>query len=774
VLRPTPRPAPSPASRVFALAGSLVFALPGSLVFALAGSLRAQPPPPDIEEILVSGERRRDTTRDEPISVTSFDQSELDRYGISDLASLQAFVPSLHVGRFGSVLLVTLRGLGLENITAGGVGSVCLEQDGVPLCRASDTDAVGWLYDLESLDVHRGPQGSAGGRSMTGGKIALTSRPPQPELEVAGDVQYGTRRQVLSRALLNVPIAREKLMSRFSVVHEDRDGYTENLVTGRRKDWSDDARNLALRGQLRSLPSRDLELRLIGGFAAQGGVGYALTPLKRESLVIGDCPDDDARPPRPSICPARNLPPDGQVLFSSDPRRSAVNDVGARDNHQAFVNGVADFSPPALPLLGPTRLSLLAGWRESVFEETRDYDGFNANLSKQYEKANSTQRVLEASLASDTGDPLEWKLGFFYFAERIRIDLFSQQGVTGLQIPFNVVSALTEIRSEELAGYADLRLPLGSGAFALVGVRRTRSERDALEARGTSVSPLLPARPLLRTPRDAVWHAWTPRIGMELDLEPHSILAASLTFGFKTGGFALGLGGNSSGQIFEPEKLWTFELLSKNEWFDDRLALDLGFFWTDYDRYQSCFNQASTFSCYVGEATSYGVELELRAEPFPDLEIDANFDYLHARIDDLFTPDSTRGISDPRFGDFFQLYEGRLPRSPDFSAAAGIQYGIDLGRYGTLTPRVQAAYRSRTYYEVFNYGDYGQPKYVEIDARLGWSDLGDRFLIEGFVDNIGDVDVISNVFIGGIFSDSPVFAAYLPPRTTGVRFGWKF
>lgn len=288
------------------------------------------------------------------------------------------------------------------------------------------------------------------------------------------------------------------------------------------------------------------------------------------------------------------------------------------------------------------------------------------------------------------------------------------------------------------------------------------------------ISPLLGARPPLRRPRDETWHDWAPRVGLEVDFAPQSVLAASVTWGFKTGGFALGFGGNISGQVFEPEELWTFEVLSKNEWFDDRLKLSLGFFWTDYSSYQNCFTRGAVFECRTGEATSYGAELELLAKPLPQLQLDLSLDALRTHIDQLIAPDPTLRLGDPFFGSERELAGRSLPRAPKFSASVGLQHGLDLGRFGRLTPRGQLRYRSRTYFEAYNHQDFSQDPFVEFGLRLTWTSADDAFLIEAFGENLSDVDVISNIFIGPLFSDSPVFAAYLPPRHFGLRFGWKF
>jgi iron complex outermembrane receptor protein len=748
-----------------ALAGAL-FAL------SLPEAPRAQPPPSDLEEIVITGARQRELAKPDPLPVTSFDQAALDTLGIADLTSLQAFVPSLHIGRYGSVLIVTLRGFGLENVTPGAVASVCLEQDGIPICGARA--AVSMLYDLESLDVHRGPQGISGGRSMSGGKLALRSRMPIPELDAGGDFQYGTRNQIISRGYFNLPLAGDRLIARVSAVHEDRDGYQRNLVTGRSRDAADDADDFALRAQLAAVPLDPLHLRLIGGIAAQGGVGFGLTLLSRDQLIApaSRCPDDGARDG--SVCPASRLPPDGRLRSSTDPRNSYADEVGSRDNDQAHATGIAELDVPELPLLGDTRLALTLGWRRNRVDEVRDFDGTNLDLSVEELAFSEDQRVFEASWADRTREHPIWKLGFFYDHERVRVNYRAQEGNIREDVPLRFVSSLTSIGTKEVAGYLDLRLPLADDAFALLGVRATRSARDAIEGSARSFSPLLGARPALRAPLEEVWKNYSPRVGVEVEFAPDSVLTATLTWGFKTGGFAIGTGANASARVFDPEELWSLEVHSENRFFDDRLELDAGLFWSDYDNYQNCFTRAASFDCRVGSATVYGAELELAAEPYPGLRLDGNLDYLHARIDELVSLDPTLRLGAPGFGSENDLAGQRLPRAPSFSATGGLQVEIDLGRYGALTPRAQLRYQSRTYFEAYNHPDFAQDPYLEIDARLTWTSRDGRFTLTAIGENLGDVEVISNIFIGPIFSESPVFGAYLPPRSFALRAGFQF
>ena len=139
------------------------------------GERAAEPTPDeDAEVIAVHGQRRDADEQDNALAISSFGQRELDNLGVSDISGLQQNVPSLHVGTSGTEAVITLRGIGVNNLSLSGEHGVLVHQDGIALGRASG--ALNSFYDVRAVNVLRGPQGTQGGKHTTGGRIEILSR----------------------------------------------------------------------------------------------------------------------------------------------------------------------------------------------------------------------------------------------------------------------------------------------------------------------------------------------------------------------------------------------------------------------------------------------------------------------------------------------------------------------------------------------------------------------------------------------------------------------
>jgi iron complex outermembrane receptor protein len=162
-------------------------------------------PPPGIEAIEVTGERVNDAdVQDEAQAITAFSAEDLDRANIVSVDSLQFNVPGLHVGQSASTPIITLRGIGTENASLTGEPGVAFHVDGINIGRPGAARVA--FFDLETLDVKRGPQGLLGGKNSTSGSFNLVTRKPTDELEVSGDVRLGNYDLVRWRGALNIPM----------------------------------------------------------------------------------------------------------------------------------------------------------------------------------------------------------------------------------------------------------------------------------------------------------------------------------------------------------------------------------------------------------------------------------------------------------------------------------------------------------------------------------------------------------------------------------------
>jgi iron complex outermembrane receptor protein len=247
---------------------------------------------------------------------------------------------------------------------------------------------------------------------------------------------------------------------------------------------------------------------------------------------------------------------------------------------------------------------------------------------------------------------------------------------------------------------------------------------------------------------------------------------------------------------YPAENVWNYEFTLKNDFdfLDGGLRLNLTFFWTDYDPFQVCQFAGATFFCRGdGDATNRGIELEFNTNPIEGLYIDGFFNILDARVNDFNLIDPTNrdcaNHRDPNIRRSCPLLNppapppdpiaddvsgNRLPRAPAWAGGFGIEYGIDLGRWGLITPRFALQFQGRTYFRVFNKKEFSQEPFVKLDSSVRWRSESQRFFGEFFVTNITDEDVINFMFVGPAATGGQVLGQYQPPRLFGIRLGFDF
>ncbi len=782
----------------------------------------ARAAPEGVEEITVIGEVLETSTQAEAAAITTFDQAQLDSMGITDVDSLALNTPSLHVGQVGQQAVITLRGVGLENLTSIGEAGVGFEVDGVHLARPAAANAG--FFDLDRVDVLRGPQGTRGGRNLNGGRIALISRKPVEEFEAFGDATYGNYDNIESRSVLNIPIWSDKLMSRFSTLFARRRGYQNNEFFDVTNKDAGDAKDFAARGQLRSLLFDQVELRAIGTHGFQEGRGPDLKLITdppatlpntvrvysqqfaaqglgsfNRSIYVPGC-----NPPQtqPFVPPQACTPEDARDVY---------NEIAPdRNNESTGITGTGTWD---LPLFQDTpvsdlRLGFVSSWQQTIEDIVYDFDG--TNIPEQYldTHRNSKQKSVEAYLERPDVGRWDFRTGFYWLKEDISSKVcFDNSGVaTAGDFDYNGT-----IRTESLAGYGEGGIRFFDNLRGYAGLRWTRDKKSVDELFyqvipiTSNLSPLnefgacgqytrsiirrgqrlLPREPGPKKSQEE-YEGYTPMVGFEWQVTDTATLGFSVTRGFKSGGFPIVVNPDLTGldQPYDSEFTWEYELTSKNELFDGRLRLNSTLFWTEYDPFQVCQFNGPAFYCNSnGSATIRGLEFEWIATPIEGLQLNGFFNWLNARINNLDVIDPTERVclqvacpDGPQAG--FPLPQdvsgNNLSRSPSWAGSLGVQYELDVGRWGFFTPRFQTQFQDTTYYRVFNTDFDSQEPFIKYDAKIMWRSEDDRFTAEVFGVNLTDEDVLNSVVIGSQLTGGQGFGQYQPPRTYGVRVGINY
>ncbi len=741
----------------------MLFACAGS-VLAIAASVPAlaQPAKDDSAtsgEIIVTAQRRSESVQDVPISITALTGETLDKAGIQDTENLATLTPGLLVQR-SVVGQIRIRGIGNENYTISGDPGVAVHSDGVYVARA----AAGLfdLFDVDRVEVLRGPQGTLYGRNATGGVINVIPNRPGKDFEGRVGASYGNYDAFRIDGMVNAPLG-DNVAIRIAALGNYRDGFTRNTNAA-----------AAARGFGR-LDSKDV-------FALRAQLGTTDDGPFSARLSVEHISDDSNLPAykyrnRPTALPTADFG-GGADAFSSRFLRT-VNQgfeltipgtnrtVGDDDNvFKTKQTGVAlhlgyDF--------GNVSLTSITGFRDTDFNWLNDGDGSDVFFVNYIQQDKTKQYSQELQL-SGGDDRFEWLVGGFYFRET-GDSVIALPFPFGANLPFYILID-GSAKTRALAGFGELRYALTDRLKVTLGGRYSSERRAAAYRYEINFGMPAVANPDLKD----TFNAFTPRLVANYELNDDVNIYGSVTRGFKSGGFNL----LAIQPGFAPEKLWSYEAGIKTNFDGGRGTLNANVFYTDYKnvQVQQIVNLSSVLT-NAAAATIKGAEVEFSYRPVSGFEAGATLAYLDASYDRFCTGDPTQPTAAVSAGcnaaNPIDLSGNRFPRAPKLTLTGTLGYTADLGGSGSLSIRGDVRYQSRTFFTQFNRPLISQSGYAIANGRVTWTSDNDRYSFSLFGNNLFDKEYFSEVLESGAFNPQLVAQGYVaPPRTYGISASAKF
>ncbi|WP_421849247.1 TonB-dependent receptor [Novosphingobium sp.] len=704
-----------------------------------------------IEEIIVTAQKRETTLQATPIAINAFSKKMLADRNIDEASRLTVQVPNLTLQTFQGNALISVRGIGSDSITTGGDPAVAFHVDGVYSARS--TAPEGLFYDLQRIEVLRGPQGTLYGRNATAGSVNLITNPAVLNAASAeGDVMLGNYARRRLRGIINVPLVNDRIGLRISGVYDRHDGYLHNLNNP--GNSPDDLDTYSIRGQLRFRINNDANLTLRTTISNRGGTGPSIK-------VTG--------PFRPIMVGPYTFPVDGAGPFGygahpnpDDPRQIYLNGNDSIHISTKAVTGTFEWTLPD-EFAGGATFRLISGWQKQTYRYWHDSDATDATILYSRVGQASEQYSVEAQLVSPSGKPVEWIAGIYGFhengADSAGVDY--SPAPAALSIPSVPIQLDLALRSKSFATFGQATYKLADRLKFTAGLRYTRDEKAGINT--TSIGG-----PISTMAETRVWNALTGKASVDFAATPENLFYLSFGRGYKAGGFAAGQ------PSFNPEKLNALEFGSKNFFLNRSVQVNAAVFYYDYRDLQVSFvgSGAGGAPVFLTENAAnskiYGAELEFSARPSKAFSVDGAVTYLHARYKDYVTIDP----ADPLLRSV-SLDGAQIPNSPKFTAHLGLQYDASLHSAGRLTARVDGFYSSHVLLRSFDVHPYDdQPNYTRSSASLKWHTPADRYEVEIFVDNIEN----RNVKVRGDYVQiiNQFRATYAPPRTIGIRFGTHF
>lgn len=719
-----------------------------------------------LEELIVTAQKREMLAQETPGALTVFARSALESRGVASPQDLQLSVPGLtfgqNVGAGGAQ--VALRGIGSENMAVGGDPGVAIHIDGV--YNQAPTFLTRDFFDVERVEVLRGPQGTLYGRNATGGSINIITRQPGPAFSATARVTLGSYDQRRAQLALGGPLAGDMLSGRLSLSAERRSGYVRNVAPGAPERDADTADYWTVRAQLRLEPNDRFNVTMRG---------YYLDDDSRQQPLLILQPY-----PAGLLFQGFDLTSFAPVLGNPYVAAGAAPNPTLTDVRRYRTNYPLDSGEAARGLameinldLGWSTLTALTGVDRSRSRLSYDIDASDA-VSVDQTRADTHYRTLsqEVRLASQSDGPIQWLAGLYYYRERsgFSYELVNRSfpGPTPGGAGASFIIDPARLSAASYAAFGQLTWRPVERLEITAGLRSTRDRKTGED--GVFAPNFLLFDPAtfgpIRRAYERKWRNTSGSLGVKYDVSDDVMAFASVSTGYKAGGINFG----GFQDPYNPEKVLAYEAGIKSSFWSRRAQLNVAAFYYDYEDLQ-VFQIQELLSAITNaaKATSKGVEVELAVAPAAGLLVEASASWLDATYDTFRSADPTQ----PGAG-VLDLAGNRLNRSPEWKFSLGAQYAWDLGAAGSLMARADFAWVASQYYRAFNRPLDRQPSYHRTDLRLTWRDADERFRVEAWVRNLEDEDVLTSVKTGAA-SLGPTFNGTLaPPRTYGVTFGVDF
>lgn len=739
--------------------------------------------PDGIEDIVVTATRREERLQDVPIAVTAFGSESLQALStqtVGDLASVTPNLSRTSGPTGGNDAFFFIRGIGQVDSNPANDPGVGVYIDGVYLGRLQGASLD--TSDIGRVEVLRGPQGTLFGRNTIGGAINITSRDPGSDLGFDARITTGSRNRADAYIGIDIPLG-ETFGVRVSGATRNQDGWGKNVYTGR---TFGDVHNM--QGRIKAVwePTDAVRLQLTGDVMRGRG-------SSAHTVLIGTAPSG-VLPPFLAPCGSTPLgipfPCDLLADTSSDIDRNFQSIRGRNDLNNWGTSATLEWN--GSDAFG---VKAIVAYREIEQFVENDFDGTGYRIYENFFDTKTDQLSGELQfLGKAFGDRFDWLLGLYGYKEDVdHNNAICLGGNLGGPFAFqrNAGGCLRNnqrfgLEIDSWAVFAHTRTAITPELSVVVGGRYTHEKkRQAFDffldnSAGVfnffGIPPMViptlsPANPFLNIPTtyDDTWKEFTPKLGIDYKPNDDLLIYASYSRGFKSGGFngrpsPTATGGFNEILPYDPEILDAYELGFKSDFLDNRVRLNAAVFYSIYkgiqllvlDPTSGFFNNAN-----AGRNEIKGFELELTARPVEPLTVYANVGF----TDDEYTKIDPRAVGVD--------LDDRLPVTPRWSLASGVNYEIDLAESGKVDLRGDVSYRSSVWYGATNQPLERQKGFALLNVRATYTDPQDRYTLSVFGVNVTDKRYYSNVQdVRGALGVA--FAQVSPPAEWGVELGFKF
>ncbi len=695
-----------------------------------------------LEEIIVTAEKRAESLQDIPIAISAFTGESIERSGVTGIQDLKQVAPSLQFSETqGIEMYVSIRGVGSDLRNVGAEPGVTITQDGVPFSNQVLFDAD--FFDVERVEVLRGPQGTINGRNATGGAINIHLKRPTDEFEAGLKATVGNYDRMALEGHLSGPIMGSGVRGRLAVRSDRSDGWLTNTYRNENHFETD---KIQIRGSLLADLAENVEAYLVlDGMIDRGSIASALDlgPL---------------RPDTPSFSEVLGVPGLDRENLEYQANYPNTRKV---ENYKASLKLTWDISPS-------TTVTAISGYVDYKQNRQDDFDGTIIDGSSfDSTVVDVWQLSQEVTLTADLTDRLDVVAGGLYMRATVEEPL--DFGLPFAGFPLGSFILLPEQDLNSYAVYTQWRYRLSDELRVSLGGRYTHDRKDYYEEDiilGTSAT--------LEDTQN--WGAFTPRLSLDYTPTNDLTFYASIARGFKAGGFnTFGtVGGNPNS--FKPEYVWSYEVGLKSNWLENRVRSAISGFYMDYtDLQQSLLiiiGDAAIPTQTVRNASSakiYGVEMELEALVSDNFKLNASGTWLDATYGDLLSNDQVF----PELGER-DLTGNRLVRSPEWQFSVSGDYSVDVGENLELRLRADYQWQDRIYFSFYNHQLDSQAAYGLLNLSASLGSLDGKWVLTAFGRNVLDKRYDAGSYVQNIGGVLERYGDIGAPRMYGLSLAYNF
>jgi iron complex outermembrane receptor protein len=700
-----------------------------------------------LQRVVITAEKRLTLLDKTPETISAISGAKLTEMGAAGLEDVVTLVPNMSLTTsFGSTQ-VYLRGIGNIFTLAGGDPGVAMYTDGSYISDQFSTSAS--LFDLQRVEVLRGPQGALYGRNATGGALNLITARPTDSFKGQASVLLGDYGRKETEGFVSGRLGESSTTVRLSFQLKQHDGYAPNSLAGKAygpvAPGAPDAANSVGPKALDDLNSRALRLQTATDFGDAGSL-----------RLIASASREHDNGPNLAILPDAVMYTD--MFFGVRPTSTARSATYNVANNRVDVDTLqAIYERP----IGANTLSVSASQRKSNAVRNTDIDGSSATLLDGLYNTRSTDASIDVHLASDDSGRWQWLIGATHLAFDQTQDVNIRVTYPGPTPAFIQLGGEVKTRSNAL--YGDVRYALSPILALRGGLRLNRDEKSATEYMRL---PLLGLEG--KGAPSAAWSSVPGHVGVEWQVSSDTLAYGKLAHGFKSG--AINLGALQT-ETVKPESVNSFEVGLKTAFLGKRGSFSAALFTSRYTNMQ--LGQVGNLSQILGNAAKAkinGLEMELLMRPVPALTLGASLGLMDPTYT-AFTNTDTN-VRSPAVGPV-SVNGHQLANVSRAQAALSAEWAQAFGAYRAVLS-ADYVWRDKFYFNEFNTADAVQEGYGLLNIAASIRPTGGKWKIYGQLKNATNTTALTSLVIAAPGLLSLRSGTYTAPRTLGLGVALDF